>query len=117
MNTKKDNLQRRRARARAKIQGVENAPRLSVYISNKHVYVQAIDDEKTHTVASSSDKTITEASNLSKKEKANIVGRDIAEKLQKVNHVTKVIFDRGGRRYAGNIKILADAARKAGLKF
>ncbi len=117
MKTKNDNLKRRRARVRAKIAGTALAPRLSVHVSNKHFYAQAIDDEKRKTLAASSDKQITEAAELSKKERARIVGLDIAAKLLKGKKIKNAVFDRGGKRYAGNVRVLADAAREAGLNF
>ena len=102
---------------RAKMRGTALAPRLSVHTSNKHFYVQAIDDEKGKTLAASFDTQIAGASKLSKRERARAVGEDIATKLGKVKKIKKVIFDRGERKYAGNIRVLADAAREAGLKF
>ena len=102
---------------RAKVRGTALAPRLSVHASNKHFYAQAIDDEKGKTLAASFDKQINGAAKLSKSERARAVGGDIAAKLAKEKKIKKVVFDRGGRKYAGNIRALADAAREAGLEF
>lgn len=82
----------------------EQRLRLSVFRSNKYIYAQVIDDEKSHTVASSYG------------ENAEEVGTKVAEKAIKAK-VKKVFFDRGDYRYHGRVKILADAARKGGLEF
>ena len=88
-----------------------------MHVSNKHFYAQAIDDEKGRTLAASSDKHIAEAAKLPKKERARAVGKDIAAKLSKEKKIKKVVFDRGERKYAGNVRALADAAREGGLIF
>lgn len=106
--------QRRRARVRAKIRGTGHIPRLSVFVSNKHCYAQVIDDERGTTLASSSDKKISHGKKLTKRDSAEAIGREIAAELGKGR---KVVFDRGSKKYAGNVKILADAARAAGLVF
>ena len=102
---------------RARISGTAIAPRLSVHVSNKHFYVQAIDDGKGETLTASFDKQIAGAAKLSKSERARAVGRDIAEKLSKEKKIKKVVFDRGERKYAGSVRVLAEAAREAGLSF
>ncbi|HEX4662517.1 MAG TPA: 50S ribosomal protein L18 [Candidatus Saccharimonadales bacterium] len=104
----------RKGRVRARISGSAARPRLSVFISNTHVSVQLIDDEKSQTLASTTsvgakiDGTMTD--------KAAWAGSDIAKKAKKAK-VSQVVFDRNGRRYAGRLKALADAARKEGLEF
>ena len=108
---------RRHARVRAKIKGSQQTPRFSVFVSNKHFYAQLIDDEQGRTLASSSDRKIEGNAKKSSEERARFVGADIAEKAQKEKKIKKVVFDRGGRKYAGNIKILADSARESGLEF
>lgn len=103
----------RRNRIRAKIEGTSEQPRLAVFKSNKFIYVQVIDDTKGHTLASADSKNIKADSQL---EKAKKVGEAIA-KIAKEKGISKVVFDRGGFRYAGAIKELADSARSAGLTF
>jgi large subunit ribosomal protein L18 len=105
---------------RRKINGASIRPRLAVFRSAKHIYVQAIDDSAGRTLASAStlDKDVrgdlkTYPGN---RDSAGAVGRKIAERLRKAG-VEQVVFDRGGYRYHGRIKALADAAREGGLKF
>ncbi len=108
---------RRRRRVRGSVQGTPERPRLSVYRSLNHMYVQVIDDIAGRTICSAStrdkggagDKTGNAAS-------AAAVGEAIAKKAASAG-VTQVAFDRNGFRYHGRIKALADAARKGGLKF
>jgi large subunit ribosomal protein L18 len=108
--------QRRHMRLRQKIRGTARRPRMSVCFSGKHIYVQFIDDEAGHTLAA--------ASTLSpemKGTKANLAGARklgafAAQKALEKN-ITEVVFDRGGFKYHGRVKALADAAREAGLKF
>lgn len=100
-------------RIRAKISGTSVLPRLSVFKSNKHISVQVIDDEKAVTIASVHSR---EAKGKTMGEKAEAVGKLIAEKAI-AKKVSAVVFDRGGFMYTGNVKILADSARKAGLQF
>jgi len=102
---------------RARAHGTAAVPRLSVFVSNKHYYAQAVNDDKGVTVAASSDTKVSgDDAKMPKQAKAEAVGRDIAAQL-KEKKVAKVVFDRGERRYAGAIKALADAARGAGLIF
>ena len=108
---------RRLGRVRTKMRGTAKIPRLSLHVSNKHYYVQAINDEKGVTVASSGEKKIHGVEKMLKREKAQAIGRDIARQLREEKKIKKVVFDRGSRRYAGNVKLLADAAREAGLVF
>jgi len=113
-------LRRRvRYRTRRKISGTAARPRLAVFRSEKHIYVQAIDDESGRTLAhaSTQDKDVRAAvesgGNIAA---ATRVGTVIAERL-KTAGVTTVVMDRGGWVYHGRIKALAAAAREAGLKF
>ena len=110
-------MQGRKQKVRYKIKKVSNRNRLSVFRSNNHIYAQLIDDAKGITLASSSsvEKTIKEK-NLSKKEIAEIVGKNIAKKIISKG-IENVAFDRGKYKYHGLIKILADAARVEGLNF
>ncbi|MFY0630069.1 MAG: 50S ribosomal protein L18 [Flavobacteriaceae bacterium] len=102
-------------RIRKIISGTATKPRLSVYRSNKEIYAQLVDDVNGVTIASvsSRDKEIKAST---KAEAATVVGKTIAEKATKAG-VETVAFDRNGYLYHGRVKVLADAAREAGLKF
>ena len=104
----------RKQRVRAKVTGTAERPRLTVTISNLHVSAQLIDDAKQHTIASAT--TVGTKATGTMAEKAATVGIDIAKKAKKAK-LTKVVFDRNGRQYAGRLKALADAARNEGLEF
>jgi large subunit ribosomal protein L18 len=109
----------RHRRVRRKVIGTRQRPRLNVFRSLPHIYVQVIDDYAGHTLvaASTLDEEIrSQASELSKTEQAALVGRMIAERAQEEG-IRQVIFDRGGYKYHGRVKALAEAARDAGLKF
>jgi len=111
-------LQRRtriKHRIRKIISGTASKPRLSVFRSNKEIYVQLVDDVNGVTIAnvSSRDKDIKASS---KTEAAAAVGKSIAEKASKAG-IETIAFDRNGYLYHGRVKVLADAAREAGLKF
>ena len=116
--SKRDRRLRIRKRIRKRISGTAEIPRMSVFRSNKHIYVQLIDDisEKTIIAASSADKGLIENNKAKKEEIAAIVGKKIAEKA-KDKKISEIVFDRGGYLYHGRVKALADAARKEGLKF
>jgi large subunit ribosomal protein L18 len=121
---------RRHKRIRAKIFGTSSRPRLNVFRSLKHIYAQIINDEKGETLVAASDlefkklkrelkKEIVTKDNKLLKGKVAIayqVGQLIAEKALKKN-IEKVVFDRGGYKYHGRVKALADGARDNGLKF
>ena len=112
-------LGKKRRRIRKKISGSSACPRMSVYRSEKHIYTQLIDDEAGKTVLSCSSVAKDLKGNLSGKnaiEVAEAVGQALAEKAQAAG-ITNVVFDRGGRRYAGRVKALADGARSKGLQF
>lgn len=108
------NKRLRKSRVRAKVYGTAERPRLSVTISNLHVSAQLIDDEASRTLASAT--TVGQKTKGTMTEKAAVVGTDIA-KAAKKKKITKVVFDRNGRQYAGRLSALADAARKEGLEF
>ena len=110
---------RRHARLRATISGTENKPRLSVFRSLNHIYAQVIDDHKGHTLVSVStlDKEVKETINGKKKtESAELIGNLVAKRALDKG-IKRIVFDRGGYKYHGRVKALAEAARKAGLEF
>jgi len=110
---------RRHIRVRKKINGTGSKPRMAVFRSEKHIYVQLIDDTQGVTLLSASSREILVSGEVKKtwnKEAARIVGKKIAEKALEKG-IAEVTFDRGGYRYHGRIKELADGARAAGLKF
>ena len=113
--------QRRRRRVRGKVSGTPQRPRLNVFRSSLHIYAQVIDDTQGITLAAagSHEAALREqfAGDESTKTAAAIaVGKLVAERAQEKG-VEKVAFDRGGNRYHGRVKALADAAREAGLDF
>jgi len=113
---RKQTRQRIHRRIRKKISGTATCPRLAVNYSNQHIYAQLIDDVAGTTIAAASslDKGIEKpASNQATAQK---VGELIASRAKDAN-ISKVVFDRGGHLYHGKIKVLADAAREAGLQF
>lgn len=108
--------QRRHRRVRAVIEGTSERPRVSVFKSNKHVFVQFIDDKTGKTVLSS--KIVSSKKSKIKgikTEKAAKIGEMLAEKAKAVG-IEEVVFDRGGFKYHGRIKAVADGLRKGGLK-
>ncbi len=108
---------RRRINIRKRIEGTPSRPRLSVYKSLNHIYAQVIDDLAGHTLVSASSREtelgITASGNATA---AKAVGKALAERA-KAAGVTTVVFDRGGFRFHGRVKALADAARESGLSF
>ncbi len=104
----------RAKRTRANIHGTAERPRLSVNISNNHIIAQLIDDDKQITLAYAS--TVGTKLTGTKTEKAAAIGKIIGEKAKKAK-ITKAVFDRGAKLYAGRMSALADAARKEGLEF
>ena len=105
----------RRRRVRAKISGSTSKPRLSVFRSLRHVYVQLIDDTTGKTLVAASDKDLSEKSS-SKAETAQKVGALLADRAQKAG-ITNIVFDRSGYQFHGRVKALAEGARQGGLKF
>ncbi len=108
------NRRLRKNRVRARVNGTADRPRLTVFISNKHVSAQIIDDTKGITIVSATTVGTKLAGSMT--ELAAKVGSDIAKKAKKVK-INAVVFDRNGRQYAGRLSALADAARKEGLEF
>jgi large subunit ribosomal protein L18 len=115
--TKTDRRIRIKKRIRKIVSGTSERPRMCVYRSNRHIYVQLINDLRGETLmyASSEAKEILEKKGT-KTEKAALVGRLIAEKALNAG-ISRVVFDRNGYLYHGRVKQLADAAREGGLKF
>lgn len=113
MQNKQDKRIRLKAKIRVKINGTAACPRLSVFRSNKFIYAQLIDDTKGATIAEASDLKITKGT---KSERAKEVGSMIA-KAGLAKKISSVVFDRNGFKYTGRVKLVADSAREAGLKF
>lgn len=111
---------RRKDRVRFKLKKLNKGkPRLSIFMSNVHIYAQVIDDVNNVTLASAStiDKDIKASlSKTSNKDAATVVGKVIAERLLKKG-ISEVVFDRGSHIFHGKVKCLADKARETGLKF
>ncbi len=116
---KNEERKRRHARVRKKIKGTAEAPRLCVYRSLNHIYVQVIDDVKGVTLCSAStmEKDVkAKIGGMTKTDAAKEVGKAVGEKALKLGLET-VVFDRGGYLYTGRVQAVADGAREAGLKF
>ena len=103
---------RRHRRVRRKLAGTPERPRLAVYRSNRHIYVQLVDDQGARTLAAASDLSIAEGD---KGNRAKKVGQAIAERAKALG-VGRVVFDRGGRLYHGRVKAVAEGAREGGLE-
>jgi len=122
IQTKEDRRDRIKLRLRKRINGTAERPRLSVFRSLSHIYVQVIDDRAGATVAAASTAEPTLKAALDTGARggnvrgAEAVGKAIAERL-KAKGITRVVFDRNGFLYHGRIKAVADAARQAGLEF
>ena len=114
--TKSERRQRIKYRIRKRLSGNESRPRMTVYRSNKQIYVQLVDDISGKTLASASSKEKEIASQkVNKIDQAKLVGKRIAE-IAKEKGIDNVVFDRNGYLYHGRVKNLADAARESGLK-
>ena len=122
IKTREDRRHRIKFRLRKRIAGDVDRPRLTVYRSLTHIYVQVIDDMTGKTVASAATTEPAVKSTLkgktrgSNKAGAELIGETIAQRL-KEKGITKVVFDRNGYLYHGRVQAVADAARKAGLEF
>jgi large subunit ribosomal protein L18 len=106
---------KRRRRVRAKIRGTAERPRISVFRSNRGIFAQLIDDESGRTLAAAS-WIEPELKTLKPTEQAQRVGAALAERA-KATGISEVVFDRGGYKYHGRVKALADGAREGGLTF
>ena len=110
---------RRHARVRKNVSGTSERPRLNVFRSSTEIYAQVIDDQSGQTLAAASSvdgELRTKMEGLNKTEQAKLVGQTVAERAKSKGIMT-VIFDRGGFRYMGRVKALADGARENGLQF
>jgi len=111
VKTKSDSRKRRHFRLRRKVQGTADRPRMAVYVSNRYIYVQVIDDDALRTLCSVS--SMGENNTVAT---AKALGTKAAE-AAKAQGVTRVVFDRGGFAYGQRLRALADSAREAGLEF
>jgi large subunit ribosomal protein L18 len=122
IKTKEDRRDRIKYRIRKRVQGTESRPRLTVYRSVAHIYVQVVDDTTGRTIASASSVEPSVKGTLEKAARggniagAQAIGKTIAGRL-KDKGVTRVVFDRNGFLYHGRVKAVADSAREAGLEF
>ena len=106
----------RHKRVRSKILGTPERPRLSVYRSQKHVFLQLIDDKKGKTLFSVSDKSLKAKNKTTKSELSHEAGKVLAKKAIE-SGIKKIVFDRGGYIYKGRVKKIAEGAREGGLNF
>ncbi len=113
--TREQQRLKRRRRVRAKVHGTGERPRVSVFRSNRGVFAQLIDDDTGRTVASVS-WTEPDLRSLAPLEQARRAGMALAERAKQAQ-VQRAVFDRGGYRYHGRVKALADGAREGGLEF
>lgn len=111
---KSNNRIRRHSRVRAKIKGTKDIPRVSVFRSNRYLFVQLIDDAAGKTIVAGSDRNAKLKG--SKSEVATKLAKLVADSATKAG-ISKVVFDRGGYKYHGRVKALAEALRAEGLKF
>ncbi len=114
-------LKRRHRRVRGRLRGTPGRPRLAVHRSEKQIYAQIVDDIQGHTLCASSTLALGRKGELGEGKGCNVagakaVGLDIARRAKEVG-IERVAFDRGGHRYHGRVKALADAAREGGLEF
>ncbi len=122
IETKDDRRQRIRFRIRKKVRGTAERPRLSVFRSGAHIYVQVIDDLAGRTVAAASSvepdvkARLAEGARPGNLKGAELVGQTIAERLRDKG-ISRIVFDRNGYLYHGRVRAVADAARHAGLEF
>jgi large subunit ribosomal protein L18 len=116
MSGRRDARARRHARVRRAVRGTTVRPRLAVFRSNRYIYAQVIDDDNGTTVASASSQEEALRTKSLSNETAGEVGRLVAERAKEAGIAT-VVFDRGGYKFHGRVKALADSAREAGLEF
>jgi large subunit ribosomal protein L18 len=111
--TRDERRYRRHLRVRKRVSGTMERPRLVIFRSLKHIYAQLVDDATGRTLASATDLTVGEGK---KAEKALAVGKQLAERAKEAG-ISRAVFDRGGYRYHGRVKAVADGAREGGLEF
>lgn len=116
MRSRDEGRRRRHRRVRKKIYGTAQRPRLAVFRSNRYIYAQVIDDQSGRTLASASSQELELRARSLTLETASEVGRAVAERAKEAG-VQGVVFDRGGFRFHGRVKALAEAARQHGLEF
>lgn len=117
VHTKSDYRKRRHLRLRKKVKGTAERPRMSVFLSNQHIHVQFIDDDAARTLVTATTEKKGRASGVvNNAAHAVELGKEAAKRAREKG-IEEVVFDRGGFRYSGRLKVLADAAREAGLKF
>ena len=116
VNTKREYLRRRHYRIRNKLRGTAARPRMAVFRSERHLYVQFIDDDASETLASASTLSGDLKGAPNTTETATKLGKQAAE-AAKAKGIEVVVFDRGGFAYSGKVKLIAEAAREVGLKF
>lgn len=112
--TKNEKRKQRHKRIRSKVSGTLKVPRLSVYISNQHLYVQLIDDTRNKTILNLSD------SELKDKFKTVVGAKELGKALARQaldKKIEQIVFDRSGYKYHGKVKALAEGAREGGLRF
>jgi len=114
--SKVEKRKRIRYRIRRKIRGTAERPRLSIFRSNRYIYAQLIDDLNGHTLCAADSREAGISDEGNKSEQAAKVGKLLAERATAANLAT-LVFDRGGYRYHGRVKALAEGAREGGLKF
>jgi len=124
LSNKKKQRTRRHARVRAKVIGTSAIPRVSIFRSNRHIFIQIIDDTAGRTLISVGDilkvkngtKGVANIKKESKTAEADLIGEEFAKKAKEAG-ISKVVFDRGGYKYHGRVKALAEGLRRGGLKF
>jgi large subunit ribosomal protein L18 len=119
LKTRSEARQRRHRHVRKKLAGTPDVPRLNVFRSLAEIYSQIIDDEAGRTLVSASSvdhELRNQVTGMKKSEQARLVGKTLAARA-KEKGISKVVFDRGGYRYIGRVKALADGAREGGLEF
>ena len=116
--TKRERRLKIKQRIRKRINGTNERPRMSVFRSNKQIYVQLVNDLTGETVVSacSKNKEVADKKNINKSEQAKLVGKLVAERSL-AKGINSVVFDRNGYLYHGRIRVLAESAREGGLKF
>ncbi len=114
--TKYEKRLTRHKRVKAKIKGTKEIPRVSIFKSNQHIFVQFIDDSAGKTILSNTIKPLAKSGKGNKTETASLIGETLSQKA-KAAGISKIIFDRGGFKYHGRVKALAESLRKGGLIF